>query len=192
MIAAIPVVQVDRETVESVVAAAVAHVPAVPEETTATNQVLRVNDVFVKFAVVELIKSKEAAPVVVKTPVAATADPDVVIDVAVVPYAVVDVAIYPLHVTVVVVEAVTAVSIVLAATHAQCMYQSVRAVAVLATDAVANQIWKLLLPAVVVNPVIVVGVHVRARLQVEFVLVPVLKVAVMAVVAETTAIAEYA
>lgn len=155
--------QADGAKVESVVAAsAVAHVRAVPVETTAAYQVLRVNDDLVKLAVVELTKSKEAAPVVVIVPVTPTVDPVVAIDVAVELYAVADEAMYPLQVTVAAVWAVITVSAVLAAVHEQRMYQSVVALAVAAVAPVASQIWKLLDPAVAVRPIIVVGVQTRA------------------------------
>ena len=154
--------QADGAKVESVVAVAVAHVIAVPVETTAPYQVLRVNDDFVKLAVVELTKSKEAAPVVVNAPVAVTAEPVVAIDVAVELYAVADEAIYPLHVTVVVAEAVIVVSAVLAAVHEQRMYQSVVALAVAAVEPVASQTWKLFETDVAPRPIIVVGVQAKA------------------------------
>ena len=155
--------QADGAKVESVVAAsAVAHVRAVPVEMTAAYQVLRVNDDFVKFAVVMLTKSKEAAPVVVKTPAAVTDELVVAIEYAVVLYAVADEAKYPLHVTEVVVEAVITVAAVLAAVHEQRMYQSVVALAVLAVAPVASQTWKLFEAAAASNPARVVGVQTRA------------------------------
>jgi len=77
-------VQTVGAKVESVVAVEPeAHVIAVPVEITAPYQVLRVNDVLVKLAVVVLTKSNEAVPVVVIPPVAVIAEPVVAIEVAV-------------------------------------------------------------------------------------------------------------
>lgn len=158
----------------------------------APHQPLRVNDVLVKFEVVEFMKAKDATPVVIMVPVAVTDELDVVSAVAVVLYAVVDEAMYPFAVTVVVVEAVTAVAPVLAADHAIRMYQSVSAVATLAVDAVASQIWKLFVAAVADIPARVVGVHVTVKLHVAFVDVPVAKDAATVVAAEAIVIYEYA
>lgn len=90
------------------------------------------------------------------------------------------------------VEAVITVAAVLAAVQEQRMYQSVKALAVLAVAPVASQIWKLLEAAAASRPARVVGVQAKASVQVELSLVPVLKVGVRTAVAEATEIAEYA